>query len=383
MRILVLGGAGFIGSEAVKDLVKTSDFSEIVVGDIDLEKAKKFVAELKDERVSAIKIDVRNEKELVNTLKEFDIVASTLPFKYDIFVTKAAIKAGINGLDVAQEEDQFALDEEAKKAGITYIAGLGATPGITNVLSRYGVDRLDTVYKIEIAFAPFRCVAPAPGLLYTTLWEADPQVKERLIYQDGEFIRVPPLSHPKIVDFPEPIGRLEAYVMPHEETRTLPKYIKGLKTVIVRGAWPPKIQNLLKFIKNFNVLKDEKIKVGDALVSPREFIYEFLLQAPEAKEQDLWGYALYIEVYGFKEGREIKLTYRVSHPTTGEWAGKVAYPKFVASPLSIGAQLLAHGKIKEKGVLPPEACVPTEEFINELVKRGYIIEEKTEGHYKF
>jgi len=85
------------------------------------------------------------------------------------------------------------------------------------------------------------------------------------------------------------------------------------------------------------------------LISPREFIYEFLLQAPEAKEQDLWGYALYIEVYGFKEGREIKITYRVSHPTTGEWAGKVAYPKFVASPLLIGAQLLAHGKNKRKG----------------------------------
>ena len=124
-----------------------------------------------------------------------------MPFKYDIFVTKAAIKAGINGLDVAQEEDQFALHEEAKKAEITYIAGLGATLGITNVLPRYGTDRLDTVYKIEIAFAPFRCVAPAPGLLYTTLWEVDPQVKGRLIYQDGEFIRVPPLSYPKIVVF--------------------------------------------------------------------------------------------------------------------------------------------------------------------------------------
>lgn len=169
MRILVLGGTEFIGSEAVKDLVKTSDFSKTVIEDIDLEKSEKFVVGLKDERVSAIKVDVCNEKELVNTLKEFDVIASMLPFKYDIFVTKVAIKAGINGLDVAQEEDQFALDEEVKKAGITYIAGLGATLGITSVLSRYGADRLDTVYKIEIAFAPFGCVAPALGLLYTTL----------------------------------------------------------------------------------------------------------------------------------------------------------------------------------------------------------------------
>jgi len=51
LRILVLGGAGFIGFGAVKDLVKTSGFSETVVGDIDLEKAKNFIAGLKDERV--------------------------------------------------------------------------------------------------------------------------------------------------------------------------------------------------------------------------------------------------------------------------------------------------------------------------------------------
>jgi len=42
LRILVLGGVRFIGSKAVKVLVKTSNFSEIVVGDIDLEKAKNF-----------------------------------------------------------------------------------------------------------------------------------------------------------------------------------------------------------------------------------------------------------------------------------------------------------------------------------------------------
>jgi len=40
LRILVLGGTEFIGSEAVKNLVKTSDFSETVIRNIDLEKAK-------------------------------------------------------------------------------------------------------------------------------------------------------------------------------------------------------------------------------------------------------------------------------------------------------------------------------------------------------
>ena len=47
MRILVLGGTEFIGSEAVKDLVKTSDFSETVIEDIDLEKSEKIRSRVK------------------------------------------------------------------------------------------------------------------------------------------------------------------------------------------------------------------------------------------------------------------------------------------------------------------------------------------------
>ena len=48
------------------------------IGDIDKKKAKKFVAELGDERFSAIKVNAHYEKELVNTLKKFNTVTSTL-----------------------------------------------------------------------------------------------------------------------------------------------------------------------------------------------------------------------------------------------------------------------------------------------------------------
>ena len=45
---------------------------------------------------------------------------------------------------------------------------------------------------------------------------------------------------------------------------------------------------------------------------------------------------------------------------------------------AIGAEMLARGDIKAKGVLPPEACIEPEPFIAELTKRNIRIQEKME-----
>ena len=63
-----------------------------------------------------------------------------------------------------------------------------------------------------------------------------------------------------------------------------------------------------------------------------------------------------------------------------KWGGREAYSKNVGIPLSIGAQMLAKGKVKEKGVLPAEACFDPVCFFNELSKRGIEIYEKTESY---
>jgi len=219
MRILVLGGTGAMGSETTKDLVNTSDFSDIVIGDIAVERTKEFISKLGDERLSVVRVDASNIDELVGAMKGFDIVACALPFKYDFNVTKACIKAGINGIDLSAEENQFALDGEAKKAGITYVAGCGATPGTTNLMAKYGISKLDRAEEVQISFAAFRSTAIAPGLLNTTFWEFDPAVEERVYYKDGEFVRVNPFEGTKIVEFHEQIGRQEIVYIPHPVPR--------------------------------------------------------------------------------------------------------------------------------------------------------------------
>ena len=380
MRILVLGGTGAMGSETTKDLVNTSDFSDIVIGDIAVERTKEFISKLGDKRLSVVRVDASNNDELVGAMKGFDIVACALPFKYDFNVTKACIKAGINGIDLSAEENQFALDGEAKKAGITYVAGCGATPGTTNLMAKYGISKLDRAEEVQISFAAFRSTAIAPGLLNTTFWEFDPAVEERVYYKDGEFVRVNPFEGTKIVEFHEQIGRQEIVYIPHPETQTLPKTFPELKKVDVRGCFPPATMELVKLMVKYNFYQKQPIDVNGKKVKPVDFMFNFLLQNPEAKKNPVWAYGLIVEVMGQKGGKPAKITLKNSHPPMDEWGGKSAYGKNVGIPLSIGAQMIAKGKVGSKGVVPPEASLDPIEFIKELSKRGIQIHEKMERY---
>jgi len=380
MRILVLGGAGAIGSETTKDLVKTSNFSEIVLGDVAVERTREFISKLGDKRLSAIKVDANNVEELAKVMKNFDIAVSALPFRFDFNVTQAAIKAKVNGIDVASTEDQYGLDSEAKKAGITYVAGCGATPGTTNLMAKYGIQKLDRAEEVQIAFAAFRCTAIAPGLLYTTLWEFDPAVKERLYYKKGKFVPVDPLEGTKVVEFHEQIGKQEVCYVPHEEPRTLSKTFPELKKIEVRGCFPPNTMELVKTLVKYNFYQDEPVEVDGKKVKPIDLVFNFLLQSPAAKENPLWAYGLVVEVTGRKNRKPANVILKNSHPPMDEWGGRSAYSKNVGIPLSIGAQMISKGKVKQKGVLPPEACFDPIEFFKELSKRGIEIYEKTENY---
>jgi len=74
------------------------------------------------------------------------------------------------------------------------------------------------------------------------------------------------------------------------------------------------------------------------------------------------------------------VTLKNRHPPMEEWGGRRAYAKNVGIPLSIGAQMIAEGKVDKLGVLPPEGVFDPEEFFKELAKRGIDIDAKIEQY---
>lgn len=377
MNILVLGGAGAVCSHTTRDLATYSDFDEIVIGEVNVAAAEKLAADIGDPRLSVVKIDAENYDDLVKAFHGFDVVLNGLPWKYDLAVTKACVEAGISGLDVSTEEDQWSFDATAKEKGIVFIPGVGATPGITNAMARRAADQLDEVDDIKIDFAAFRCPAPAPGLLITFLWEFHPEIESRLYYKDGEFHLAGPFEGLRTVNFPGPIGEQEVCYIPHPETRTMPKSL-GAKSVSVHGCFPPHAMRLAKAMLESGLYSEEKMTIKGVETTAFEMMYEILLQLPESKETPLWAYGLVVGVQGKKDGRKLKYTYWNRHPSQEVWGGKAAYYKNIAIPLSIGAQMIARGDITARGIVPPETAIPPEPFFDELRKRGIEIHERVE-----
>ncbi len=377
MRALVLGGAGAVCKETTRDLAAYSDFEEIIVADYNLDAATQLVESIGDQRLKPIFFDAEDYDSMLKLFPGFDVVVNGLPWRYDLPVTKACVETGVNGLDVSTEESQWDYDQAAKEKGIVFIPGVGATPGITNAMARAGADQLDQVDEIQINFAAFRCPAPAPGLLITFLWEFHPKTQQRVYYQDGEFHWVGPFEGLKKVNFRGPIGEQEVCYIPHPETRTMPKTL-GAKSVSVRGCFPPHAMRLAKAMLESGLYSEEPVNIRGLEITPFELMHELLLQLPESKRNPLWAYGLLVDIYGKRDGGDLKITYWNRHPPQEEWGGSAAYYKNIAIPLSIGAQMIARGGVEVRGVVPPETAIDPKIFFEELEKRGIRVEMSIE-----
>jgi len=375
MRVLVLGGAGAVCKETTRDLALFSDFDEIVIADHNLDAADALIKDIGDSRLKTVKFDANGYDSMIKLFPGYDVVVNGLPWKYDVPVTKACVEVGVNGLDVSTEEEQWDFHTTAVEKDMIFIPGVGATPGITNVMARNAASQMDKINDVQINFAAFRSPAPAPGLLITFLYEFHPVTEERCYYKDGEFVWVPPFDGAKRVDFGGEIGEQEAYYVPHTETSTIPKAL-GADSVSVRGCFPTHAIELARALLQAGLFSEEPITVQGVETTAFSMIHDLLLELPETKVTPLWSYGLVVDVFGEKDGRDIKITHWNQHPPMNEWGGEAAYYKNIGIPLSIGAQMIARGDIEARGVLPPESVINPGIFFAELEKRGIKIKQK-------
>jgi saccharopine dehydrogenase (NAD+, L-lysine-forming) len=376
MRIIVLGGCGAMGSEVTRDLARTSDFSEIIIADVDLERAQALATELGGGRISAIQVDANDEAALTESLRGFDVVANCTTYHFGLIATRAAINARVNYLDLGglyNTPRQIEMDEAARQAGVTICLGAGATPGVTNLMARAAADELDQVDEVHIAFASFRSIAPSPGLLDTVLDEFSASSR-RFFWRAGEFIETPAFSGAKQVRFAAPVGEIETFYVPHSETHTIHRFLgKGVRLVDVRGTWRPEIMRALRTFADLGLTGEATVDLDGQSIPIRKLLRAHILEhAADFCGEGEWGFLLNVEVLGQKEGRATRIEYVSRHPPRAEW-GVSATGRMTGIPASIAAQKLARGEVSRTGVLAPEACFDPSSFFAELARRGISI----------
>jgi lysine 6-dehydrogenase len=378
-RALVLGGAGAVCRETTRDLARQDVFDEVVIAEGDLAAAERLLAELGDHRLRPASLNADDAPSLEQLVRGFDVVVNGLPYRYDMAVTKACVEAGVSGLDLSTTEEQFDFHDGAQEKGIVFVPGMGATPGVTNLMVQRASEGIDQIEEVDIAFAAFRCLAPAPGLLTTTLWEFNPEepARQRVYFEDGALRPAPPLSGGQMVDFGGEIGRQTAYLVPHPETTTLPLSYPSLRRVAVRGCFAPQVMRVMSALAEAGTLSARPVRVGQAEMTSLEAVHALLMASPASRENDTWGYGLSVTVRGTRDGGSVAYRARTLHPRMSDWGGEAAYFKNVGIPLSIGAAMIARSQVLGRGVLPPELAFPQQPFFEALARRGIRLEEES------
>ena len=159
-KVTVLGGCGAVGSVSVRTLVSHPEFSEIVIADFNIEKAKQLAAQLASPKVSVKQFNALEPASVKEAIKGSDVVLNCVgPFYTTVKpMLTAVIEMGINYVDVCDDVDVtieiLNMDAAAKKAGISALIGMGSSPGVTNIIAKLAAESLfDETESIDIFHA--------------------------------------------------------------------------------------------------------------------------------------------------------------------------------------------------------------------------------------
>ena len=381
MKVFCLGAAVRISRESALDLVQHSDFEKITIGDYNYEEAKKVAQWLNDDRVDAVKIDVTKVEEAAEMMRGYDVVMDGTQITLNGISTECIAKAGCHGVNLNGFGEENQWDELFKEAGKACVPGFGMTPGTTQMMAMHLANQLDTVEEVYVSHGAFRPFAFSKSITETTTYEYDPNLESRVVFEDGKFIQVPPFARPREIDLPKPYGKTIQYIIPHSETITLAQALKdkGVRLIEVRGTWPKQNMTLVRGLYDYGILKNPVVKVGDTEKGLMSIIGDYLVNSQEGKTTELYGYALHVEVVGYKDGMKkqgiIYHTHPASDGSVEGWEGLRAYTRNVGIPLAIAAEQLAKGNVKGTGILIPEDAFEPELIFKELERRGIYMHE--------
>lgn len=362
-RVTVLGGGGAVGSIAARTLASSGLFSEIVVADVNIKAAMNLAREVTDARVTAVELDAEDPRSIRKATEGAAVVVNCVgPFyKYGPGILKTVIEGGVNYVDVCDDFDAtealLAMDGNAKKAGVSALIGMGSSPGVANVLVKFCADSLlDQVEAVDIYHAHGGEKIEGAAVVKHRIHSMKMAIP---MFLDGKFTTVKLFEDSGRLlegdtEFRD-VGTYRVYAYPHPETITLPRYLKGVKRVTNLGlVLPPAYADLIKGMVRLGITGEEPLQVQGQQVIPQEFAVAFILARRDRllAEAGITGPmgCLKIVVKGYKDGA--RNTYICSMSSRGQGMGEGT-----GIPAAIGAIMMATGRIREKGVLPPEACV--------------------------
>ena len=379
MKMLVLG-AGLQGCACAYDLLQSPAVGGVTLADLRPDHLPPFLAGDWGGRLTTVRLDVTDAAAVRETLKGHAAVMSAIPYYYNGPMAKAAVEAGCHFADLGGNTEivleQKKLQEQALAKGISVIPDCGLAPGMVNILAAEGIRRLDRAQQVKIYVGGLP-QHPEPPLNYQIVYSLegalDYYTTPSWVLRGGKPVQVDALSELESVEFPQPVGTLEAF---HTGggISTLPFAYEGKVDVMeYKTLRYPGHAAIMRPIRELGLLELKPVQVKGKTVVPRDvFIAAVHPRLHKPEGQDL--VALRVVVTGETEGRPATVTFRLIDRYDAKH-GISAMMRTTSYSLSITGQMQADGRITLKGVHTPDEAVPFKPYVEELARRGVRIEE--------
>ncbi len=359
-----------MGRWAVRAALADPKVEALVVADLDGVAAAR-AAEEAGPRASAATIDVEDEERLRGLLRGHDLVLNTVGpfFRFGPPILRAAIECGCHYLDVCDDWEptleMLALTAAARDAGVTAVVGLGASPGVSNLLAVQAIEELERVEEVWTVWSldgagsePGEGGREGPSA--ATVHGVHQLTGRIRSFEGGALIDRRPMERHELrlpgVDRKHPV-----WTIGHPESITLPRTYRTLRRSTNAMFTDPRAIRLLRFLTGLVDWRLASIERVAGWVERLETGEGGEFGAAVGPETPLEGLPpLFALAKGTRAGG------RASAAAVLAAAPPGGMGPITGIPLGVGASMLAAGQIDRPGVHAPEAVVPPGPFFERL-----------------
>ena len=365
MKVIILGACGGMGRYVAKSVSSLGQIDHLAIADLNLKDAELLASQL-GSHAKGIEVDINDTENLLSILFDYDIVLNTVGpfFKFGYQVLKTSLEANCHYMDICDDweptEKMLELNDIAKEKDLLALLGLGASPGITNLLGRIAIDHLDIAHTIytgwnleEAQPEPISSQKETNAAMIHGIEQITGKVK---VLKDGKFEMVNPLEELK-VSYPN-IGTYSAFIFGHPEAITFPYHFKNLLNSINLAHGNKSTIFVLKTIRKLINLK----------ILTKKTAAQFLewLEKKETSRKHTKASSLpeiYALAIGFKNGSEES----VGVSLNGESSRELTMGEATSYPLSLALKMFLNNEITERGVIAPESkCINHKKLLKEI-----------------
>jgi lysine 6-dehydrogenase len=359
----------------------------------DLARAGHPVRILESDRAAAVRVarrygggrcevataDAADPTALARKLRGAAALVNCAPYGLNLAVMEAALRAGCHYVDLGglfhTTRRQLERHRDFRRAGLLAVLGMGSAPGIANVLARAAADPLLRVRAIHVynGGADFtRYASPLP-FTFSPATVLDEFTLAPMVFEGGRFRSVPPLSGGE--DFRFGLGTQRVHFSLHSEVATLPLTYRrrGIRECSFKIAYDPELIRRLRLLIDLGLTDS---RPGPRGVSPRDVLLDCFRRLPPPPDVVDDRDTVAVVVDGADARGRVRVRYDLTaRPQRSPPLSAVA--RDTGFPPAIVTRMILDGTIPERGVLPPERCVPAAGLLAALARRGMRARRRT------